>query len=130
MNTNTNTIKPSGACPTYFRGNILAARNGGSSSYGSAGYHLAIHVRDEVDTEEAIAELDAILAARDAASMAKYGRPAAYLDPDVAAEMPHAIEVVGWMERHLPRCMALVPNVRRRSAFALGVARALSENRV
>lgn len=93
----------SGICPTFFRACIVEARRG---SYASPGYHLAIHVRRLVDVnDETLDELDAVAAADD---------PEALLD---------------WLDRVVPRCMALVPR-RRRRTFLRGLALALDHDRV
>jgi len=90
----------SGACPTFFRALCMEATQGGSHSYGTAGYELARHTAALLlqDEEEApqLADLHQALD-----------------DADESA-------IIDWYKRELPRCMALIPP-RRRSVFAAGV---------
>lgn len=92
--------KASGACPTFFRAACRTASHGGGSGYEEPGYTLVGGVASLLDDD-----LDAKLEALDGFLMS---------DDDDA--------VLGWFDRELPRCMALVPR-RRRLSFLRGVHR-------
>ena len=101
--------KTSGACPTFFKAICLEARRGGGLGYDRAGTQLT-HVAAELvafDTDEEWTEklkgLEALLLARDDAG------------------------VLGWFDRELPKCMALIPR-RRRASFLAGVYREVEED--
>lgn len=95
----------SGIRPSFFLACVWRARNP-AGSYADAGYHLAINVRGLIDVnDETIAELDAVARSQD------------------------ADELLVWLDRVVPRCMALVPR-RRRATFVKGLALALEQERV
>jgi hypothetical protein len=101
--------KTSGACPTFFKALCWEARRGGGLGYDRAGTQLT-HVAAELvafDTDEEWTEklkgLEALLLARDDAG------------------------VLGWFDRELPKCMALIPR-RRRASFLAGVYREVEED--
>jgi hypothetical protein len=92
----------SGALPTFFRLTCMEARRGGHRGYDLAGYKLygaAAELIEWNNREEWQDRLDDL---RDAIVQR---------DDD---------EVLGWFDRELPRCMALIPR-RRRGAFLNGV---------
>ncbi len=98
----------SSACPRFFRGLCRQARRS-RRGYRDAGHELARHARDLVTgdvNENTLARLDAAVA------LPWNERGAA---------------VVGWMKEALPRCLDLVPSVRRRGQFRLGVEDAIEE---
>lgn len=101
--------RTSGARPTFFRACVMESRSlrGG---YAHAGYQLAgaaegLAAEDIDDHDPVFAELRAAVAKDDADA------------------------VVAWMQRVLPRCMALVPR-RRLPTFTRGVALALEQGRL
>ena len=104
---NNDSVKSSGACPTYFR--ALCA----NEDYKHAGRQLAAGIGsegDEFTTDEwaaRVKELD------------EAARVPLMHEPNVEA-------IVEWFERNLPRCIALVPEEHRES-FAEGVAAYRSE---
>jgi hypothetical protein len=103
------TCTTSGACPTFFVGNVITAKCS-REGYAEAGYHLAIHMREMVENEvedHVLADLDQVV-----------GKHPEQLD-----------RIWAWMQRVLPRCMRLVP-ARRKDSFLRGVERALEEGRV
>jgi hypothetical protein len=98
--------------PTFFRGCIADARRGGEAGYFRAGFHLTIHLHDQMprgmsekrwDTE--VEKLRGLLE-----------------EDDLAAAW-------GWFVLHFPRCMQLVPP-RRKARFLEGVILAFQEGRV
>jgi hypothetical protein len=101
--------KPSGACPTFFKASCREAREGGTSGYHWAARSLTCAVAGlapyDVKDEEWITRVEALL------SLA--------LDRDDRG-------VLAWFDQNLPRCMALVPRVRR-DTFVKGVYQAVDE---
>jgi hypothetical protein len=99
----------SGACPTFFKSICWEARRGGGLGYDRAGSKLIRVAATLVayDTDEELIEklkgLEALVLARD----------------DVG--------VLGWFDRELPKCMALIPQ-RRRASFLAGVYREVEED--
>ena len=95
--------------PTFFRGCCATARAGGSAGYDLPGYHLTLHLYENVpydaSAEEWNAEVDslsALIAAND----------------DEAA--------LKWYDVHFPACMKLIPRKGRvRRKFLQGVREAL-----
>jgi hypothetical protein len=101
--------------PTYFRASCAEASRGGASGYDAAAWHLCIHLDNEqpydLSTDEwadRIRELDQMLSKR--------------FSRDEEA-------IIGWFERHYPKCMELVP-ARRRETFLRGVYQAWEEGRI
>jgi len=98
----------SGPCPAFFRGNVMEARRH-REGYALAGYHLAIHARELVPLnapESAVEDLACAVVANDPGE-----------------------QLWLWLQRTLPRCMALVP-ARRKRTFLKGVLEAIEEGRV
>jgi hypothetical protein len=98
--------------PTYFRAHCFEASRGGESNYSAPGYHLTMHLSDEMpydmDADEWEAEVNGLrrlLAREDDAGVWR------------------------WFHSHFPKCMELVP-ARRRAQFIQGVRQAFEENRV
>ena len=99
----------SGARPTFFRACVMESHSV-REGYARAGYHLAgaaeaIAAEDIDEDDPVFADLRAAVVAND------------------------ADRLVAWMQRVLPRCMALVPR-RRLPTFTKGVALALEQGRV
>ncbi len=98
----------SGPLPTFFRATCLEASRGGDRGYGWAGHTL--------------------LGA--AASLIEWQTPAELEDKvqelKVAIDQGDDTEILGWFDRELPRCMALIPR-RRRCMFLNGVYKAVEE---
>jgi hypothetical protein len=104
--------RPSGACPTFFRGLCGAAKAGGAHSYKGAGYELARHTSgaklmpDHLDADEWEASVSG-------------------LEAHVAAGDDEAI--LAFYDGMMPRCMALIPRDRR-PAFLKGVYQYVEDN--
>jgi hypothetical protein len=101
--------KPSGACPSFFQALCRTASMGGSGGYEEVGFQLARVVStlspDDMEDAEWIEQVEVL-------------KVAIVNDEQVAA--------LAWLDRWLPRCMALIP-ARRRDAFYQGVDRAAIE---
>jgi len=96
---------PSDELPTFFRAALLEALDA-PLGYANAGYHLALHFEDLLDSDE---ELEAV---------------------DVMASAPDAEEAIWqWTVEKIPRCAGLVP-ARGRESFVKGIMRAIDEERV
>jgi hypothetical protein len=99
------------ACPTYFRATCFEASRGGAAGYRWAGRKLMGTV-DYVlawDTDQ-----------ERAAKLEELADLAGASDDD---------GVLGWFDRELPRCMALIPR-RRRRLFLAGVYEEIAEKGV
>lgn len=98
--------------PTFFRCCCLEASQGGKSTYGNAAWHLVSAVGtlqpDELETDEWGDRVDELLE---------------------FARQENEVGVLGWLDRHYPRCMELVPR-RRRGSFAGGVFQAYEADRI
>ena len=101
-----------GGVPTYFRANCFESSRGGDRGYDAAGWHLAIHLEQEMphdaDPEEWADEVEGLV------KMLNAGNDAAAL---------------AWFDRHYPKCMALIP-ARRRPQFLKGVYAAHEQDRI
>jgi hypothetical protein len=115
--------KPSGkgACPAWLAARCREAVRGGAGGYGAAGLALARNLASVAPWElttpewaEALADLGELLHVA-AAALAR-PRP----DPEA---------VWAWLERHLPRCAALIPR-RRREQFINGIAQAVEDETI
>ena len=101
--------KTSGACPTFFKALCLEASRGGDQGYDWTGRKLvrsaaSLVVWDTPDELRAkFAELKRLIRGRDNEG------------------------VLGWFDRELPRCMALIPR-RRRPSFLTGVYEEVEED--
>jgi Protein of unknown function (DUF1778) len=101
--------KTSGACPTFFRAVVLEAQLGGAQGYVLAGRQL-------------LGAAASLIAADDSEEL--------YEKYEELGELVYAEDeegVLGWFDRELPRCMALIPR-RRRSEFLRGVYQEVEEN--
>ena len=84
----------SGECPSYFKGCVLQARQGGGrpkgglSGYGNAAYQLVRHLPDLVQGDVPDPVVD------------EYWELLEGQDAD---------KIWGWIQRTLPRCAALIP---------------------
>lgn len=95
-----------GACPTYFKIKCREAKEGGTSGYHQAAWHLSIHLDSELDDYEiAINELEKLVDAKDDTGISE------------------------WFRYYLPRCMKLIPR-RRLSTFVKGFWQAVEDGRV
>ena len=106
--------KVSGACPSFFRALCRTASEGGESGYSWAGYQLAGAIHDlepyEVEHDEwleRVQALESLICPKDDSGW--------LMRPDDAL-------VLEWLDRELPRCMALAPR-RRRHQFLKGLYR-------
>jgi hypothetical protein len=91
--------------PSFFRACVREAQNRtNGSDYESAGWHFADLLSETGDDEEKAAELDRIIVARGDE------------------------QLLAFLRREYPRCLALVPP-RRREKFIAGVWRAIDEGR-
>jgi hypothetical protein len=92
-----------GACPTHFVASCRTAAAGGTQGYDSVGQQMATHIAglspDDIEDEEWDRHLDVLVDHIDR------GDDRAILD---------------WLDRFVPRCMALVPR-RRRESFLKGI---------
>jgi hypothetical protein len=94
-----------GACPSFFCGVCRSASAGGTNGYQDAGYTLASHLSD--------------LAPFDVEEDAWY---------KLLEQLASAVETednqatIAWLDRWVPRCLALVPT-RRRESFLKGLYR-------
>ena len=101
--------KSSGACPTFLKALCLEASRGGALGYDLAGRKLLRSTADLIDwdtTEELqqkYMDLENLIRARDDGG------------------------VLGWFDRELPRCMALIPR-RRRASFLAGIYEEVAED--
>jgi len=101
--------RASGACPRFFKAICSEVRRGGGPGYAWAGRKLLRAAAGLIawDTAEELrlkyTELENAILARDDAG------------------------VLGWFDRELPRCMALIPR-RRRASFLAGVYREVEED--
>jgi hypothetical protein len=109
--------RPSGACPTFFRGLCRLDSTGGASGYAIAGYSLVRAVAGLLDDQGE--DLDARLEQLEAAISPPAGVGEFVKPPDDDA-------VLEWFDRELPRCMALIPRARR-AALLRGVYKAVFE---
>jgi hypothetical protein len=108
----TGVMKPRGrgACPTFFVAQCHEARRGGGLGYRDAGWTLLRSIAGlcdyHVEEEEWARRLDELAALLDAGDEGG---------------------VWEWLQREVPRCMALVP-ARRRGQFLAGVFQAYEED--
>ena len=97
--------------PTWFRALCLEASRGGSSSYEWVGFKLACSLEAEIpydlSPDEWIEEINELTRCLDADNVAAWA----------------------WLEAHLPKFAALVPE-RRRTSLVAGMIRARSEDRL
>jgi hypothetical protein len=101
--------KGRGACPTWFWAHCRTAARGGNTGYHSAGYDLA-------------RTLDGL--APDDVEDHKWAEEVVGFAELVSRDDNQAI--LGWLEIHLPRCLAMVPT-RRRDGFLTGLYRAVED---
>ena len=98
--------------PSFFRAACYRAAQGGSSSYASAGWHLAnsvgSQIPDDVDLNDWIDEIEIL--------------------QGLAAEDDRRA-IWNWFAAHYPKAMTLVP-ARRRDQFAAGVQQAWEDDRI
>ncbi len=99
-----------GAFPAYFKIRCQTARTGGANGYEDAGYMLA-HGLDSEDPYELTSQ--------------QWRDELAKLRDLINAEDTNK-QILAWFQRHLPRCVAIVPP-RRRTRFIDGVRRAFGE---
>lgn len=94
------------ACPSFFRGAIRQAAQGGANTYEHAGQTLTHHFRDLVrDSDEATAELEKLI------------------------DKPEAESAKRWVRTYLPRCYELVPP-KKLEVFVRGVLEAIDRGDV
>jgi len=102
-----------GGVPSYFRYGCLEAQRGGSSTYFTPAWHLAIHTEenmpDDMDDEE---EWEGLVD-----------------ELREAAGNEDAETVWDWYSKVFPKCMVLVPP-RRKDQFAKGVFQAWEDGRL
>lgn len=103
---------PSPSCPTFFRACIQEARSGGFGGFEHPGYHLGLHVDQQLDDDEPREELESLCNR--------------FLE-DQLGEEDLRRDVLGWLARELPRCIELVPR-RRRWRFVDGFLRSYLES--
>ena len=105
--------EPSNACPSFFRACCVEARKGGTHSYREAGWHLSIHLDEQIDDPRAMDELTEII-----------DNELIPMD-EISADRV----ILVWFGHYLPLCMQLVPK-RRRGSFVKGFWQAVEDNRV
>jgi hypothetical protein len=119
--------KGKGACPTYFVGCCNEAAQGGAGGYFQAGYTLATHIGAampyELDEDEEAAELE---------QLSELLLPA---DPEqgglrkIRRELRDDGALLAWLEKNVPRCLALIP-ARRRKQFVAGFYAAADDDAI
>jgi hypothetical protein len=108
--------------PTFFRASCWEASRGGADGYDLAGLNLAIHLHELLEPAD---DKDRVAAKFD--DLEKLIRLAEECDEDHQVECDE--DVLRWFDREFPRCMALVPQRRRRS-FLKGIRMAVAEDRM
>lgn len=103
--------RPRGPLPTYFRALAARAAAGGEGNWTEVGYAFAQGCVSDLMNE--IGDDDAEKEIRRLERVASRSAPKPPTTEDLDA-------VLAWFDKNFPRCMALVPD-RRRRVFAFGV---------
>jgi hypothetical protein len=102
------TAYKSGPLPTFFRATCFEASRGGDRGYGWAGRTLLGAAADLIEWQTSAELQDKFQGLK------------------VAIDRGDDAGILGWFDRELPRCMALIPK-RRRRMFLDGVYKAVEE---
>jgi hypothetical protein len=98
--------------PNFFRYGCLEASQGGTNTYTTPAWHLAIHLDEQIpydaDEDEWSNEIDKLL--------------------DLCAKEDEDA-IWQWFTDHYPKCMELVPD-RRKDQFVKGILRAYEDDRI
>jgi len=113
--------KGRGACPTWFVATCHEATQGGAGGYKSVGYALAKGLASVQDWDKAVEEWQEALD--------QLGKMVSGVGSWGHRGTPDDEKVWGWFEKHLPRCVALIPR-RRRQAFLAGVYQAAADESI
>ena len=98
--------------PSFFRAGCLEASQGGTNTYATPAWHLAIHLDQQspydVDQDEWSNEIDKLL--------------------ELCAKEDEGT-IWQWFTDHYPKCMELVPD-RRKDQFVKGILQAYEDDRI